>query len=126
MPGKKRRGHIRVLPSGTHQAIAYAGTYPLTREPRYLRGTAPTWDEAEVVLTDLLSQIDEERHPKTNITFGQALDQWLDVATGDWPLRKVSAAPASTRCGATPAGSDISGAPVSKGIRASDKQAAWA
>src|SRR5882757_4353219 len=81
MPGKKRRGHIRgPLPSGSYQAIAYAGVDPLTKKPRYLTKTAKTWDQADVELTELLSQIDEERHPKTNITFGQALDQWLDVA----------------------------------------------
>lgn len=82
MPGKKRRprGHIRDLPSGSFQAIAYAGVDPLTRKPRYLTETAKTYDAAEVALTRLLGQIDEERHPKTNITVGQALDQWLDVA----------------------------------------------
>ena len=50
MPGKKRRprGHIRELPSGSFQAIVYAGADPLTRKPRYLRETAKTYAAAEV------------------------------------------------------------------------------
>jgi integrase len=74
------RGHIRELPSGSFQAIVSAGTDPLTRKPRYLRETAKTYAAAEVLLTKLQAQVDDERHPKTNITLGQALDQWLDVA----------------------------------------------
>src|SRR6266496_1525862 len=82
MPGKKRRprGHVRELPSGSFQAIVYAGADPLTGKPRYLRETAKTYAAAEVALTKLKGQIDDERHPKTNITVGQAIDQWLDVA----------------------------------------------
>jgi integrase len=82
MPAKKRRprGHIRELPSGSYQAIAYVGADPLTGKPRYLRETAKTYAGAEVALTKLKGQIDDERHPRTNITFGQALTQWLDVA----------------------------------------------
>jgi hypothetical protein len=80
VPRKRQsRGHIEDLPSGSYRAVAHAGVDPLTRQPRYLKKTAATWDEAEVELTKLLNQIDEERHPKTNILFGQALDQWLDV-----------------------------------------------
>ena len=31
-------------------------------------------------MTKLQGQVDDERHPKTDITVNQALDQWLDVA----------------------------------------------
>jgi hypothetical protein len=31
------------------------------------------------VLTKLQSQVDDERHPKTNITVGQSIDKWLEV-----------------------------------------------
>jgi hypothetical protein len=49
MPGTKRRrrGHIRELPSGSLQAIVYAGTDPLTGRPRYLRETAAGHTAAE-------------------------------------------------------------------------------
>src|SRR2546430_966689 len=52
---------------------------------RHWRGALPqenclTWDAAQVTLTRLMSEIHEERHPKTNISVGQAIDQWLDVA----------------------------------------------
>jgi integrase len=82
MPPRKRRprGHVEQLPSGTFRAIAYAGVDPLTGKERYLKKTAPTWDAAQVTLTRLMSEIHEERHPKTNISVGQAIDQWLDVA----------------------------------------------
>lgn len=82
MPPKRSRprGHIRELPSGSFQAIVYAGPDPLTRKPRYLRQTAKTLAAAKVALTKLQGQVDDERHPKTDITVNQALDQWLDVA----------------------------------------------
>ena len=69
----------RELPSGSFQAIVYAGTDPLTGEERRLRETAPTYDQAELALTRLQSQVDEDRHPKSGITVGQAVAQWLDV-----------------------------------------------
>ena len=81
MPSRRRqRGHIRTLPSGSFQAIVYAGTDPLTGKERYLRETATTYDGAEQALTRLQGQVDEDRHPKTAITVRQAITQWLDVA----------------------------------------------
>ncbi len=67
------------LPSGSFQAIVYAGTDPLTGKERYLRETATTYDGAEQTLTRLQGQVDEDRHPKTAITVRQAITQWLDV-----------------------------------------------
>jgi hypothetical protein len=32
--GRRPRGHIRELPSGSFQVIVYAGTDPLTKKPR--------------------------------------------------------------------------------------------
>ena len=84
MPASKRRrprGHIRELPSGSFQVIVYAGTDPLTKKPRYLRETLKTYGAAEVVLTRLQGQVDQNRHPKTDITLGQAISRWLDIAT---------------------------------------------
>jgi integrase len=80
-PKRRPRGHIRQLPSGSFQAIVYAGTDPLTGKPHRLRETAITYAAAATALTRLQSQVDENRHPKSDITVGQAIAQWLDVAT---------------------------------------------
>jgi len=82
MPAPKRRhtrGHIRELPSGSFQVIVYAGTDPLTRKPRYIRETLKTHGAAEIALTRLQGQVDQNRHPKTDITLGQAISRWLEV-----------------------------------------------
>jgi hypothetical protein len=77
---RRTRGYIEELPSGSFRAVVYAGRDPLNNKRRYLRETANDYLAAQVALTRLQNQIDEERHPKTNITVGQAIDQWLDVA----------------------------------------------
>jgi len=77
---RRPRGHIRELRSGSFQAIVCAGIDPLTHKERYLRETAKTYAAAEIALTKLQSQVDEERHPKTNIKVGKAIDKWLEVA----------------------------------------------
>jgi len=74
------RGHIEQLPSGSYRVIVYAGTDPLTGKPRRLRETWPTYAEAEKGMTQLQRQVDEDQHPKSNITLPQAIEQWLDVA----------------------------------------------
>jgi integrase len=79
-PRRRARGHIRQLPSGSFQAIVYAGTDPLTRKPRYLRETAKTYSVAAETLTRLQSQVDQNRHPKSDITVRQAIAHWLDTA----------------------------------------------
>lgn len=60
--------------------MVYAGTDPLTGRQRYLRETCATYDQAKIALTRLQSQVDEDRHPKSGITVGQAVTQWLEVA----------------------------------------------
>ena len=77
---RRPRGHIRELPSGSFQVIAYAGTDPLTKKPRYIRETLKTYGTAEVALTRLQGQVDQNRHPKTDITLGQAISRWLEIA----------------------------------------------
>jgi integrase len=82
LPKRRRpRGHIRELPSGSFQVIVYAGTDPPTKKARYIRETLKTYGAAEVALTRLQGQVDQNRHPKTDITLGQAISRWLDVAT---------------------------------------------
>jgi len=58
----------------------YAGIDPLTGRQRYLKETAADEDEADVVLTRLLGRVDENRHPKSAITVGEAIRRWLEVA----------------------------------------------
>ena len=81
MPPRRRRprGHIEELPSGRFRAIVYAGIDPLTGKPRYLKETADSYSAADHVLTQLQSRVDENRHPKTAITVGQAIARWLEV-----------------------------------------------
>jgi integrase len=57
----------------------YAGIDPLTGKRRYLVETAASEKSANVALTKLQRQVDEDRHPKTAITVRQAITQWLDV-----------------------------------------------
>jgi integrase len=82
MPSRRRRtrGHIRELPSGSFQAIVYAGKDPLTGKERYERQTAKTYQAAEIALTKLQARVDEDRQPKSNLTVRQAIEQWLEVA----------------------------------------------
>lgn len=76
----KRRGHVEERPNGKFRAIAYAGFDQLTRRKRYLKKTADTPEQAEIELTKLLNQIDERRHPRSNVTVGEVIDSWLEVA----------------------------------------------
>ncbi len=77
--GRRPRGHIRELPSGSFQVIVYAGTDPLTKKSRYIRETLKTYGAAEVALTRLQGLVDQNRQPKTDITLGQAISRWLDI-----------------------------------------------
>src|SRR5262249_43651519 len=79
-PRKRHRGHIETLPSGSYRAVVYAGTDPLTHRPRYLRETAKDYSLAQAALTRLQHQVDEDMPPKSAITVGQAIAQWLEVA----------------------------------------------
>ncbi len=58
----------------------YAGLDPLTRKKRYLLQTAPTYDAAQKAATQLQRQVDEDQHPKSNITVREAIEQWIEVA----------------------------------------------
>jgi hypothetical protein len=82
VPPKKRRprGHIEQLASGSWRVHVYAGVDPLTGRERRLRATVRDQKSAEAALTKLLGEVDEDRHPKSNITVKQAVDHWFDVA----------------------------------------------
>lgn len=66
MPPRKRRprGHIAQLPSGSWRAVVYAGVDPLTGKQRQLRDTATTYEAAEIALTKLQRQVDEDRRTR--------------------------------------------------------------
>lgn len=51
----------------------------LTGHRRNLHETVSTNPEAEVALTKLQRQVDENKHPRSAITLAEAIDQWLDV-----------------------------------------------
>src|SRR3954454_5549542 len=76
----RRRGYLEQLPSGSVRAVVFVGTDLLTGRPRYLRETNRTAGEAEVALTKLLRQVDQQQHPKSAITVREATQQWLEVA----------------------------------------------
>jgi tRNA A37 N6-isopentenylltransferase MiaA len=76
----RHRGYIKQRSNGIYRAVVYAGTDPVTGEPRRLRAKATTEKAARVELTRLLSQVDEQRHPRADITVDQAIARWLEVA----------------------------------------------
>ncbi len=78
--GRRSRGYIEELPSEHYRAVVYAGRDPLTNKRRYLRETATTYAAAELALTRMQAQVDENRHPKTAITLNQAIARWLEIA----------------------------------------------
>ncbi len=75
-----RRGYIEQLPSGSYRAVVYAGVDPVTQRLRYLRETRKTYAEAEVELTRLQREVDQDKHPKSAITVAEAVEQWMSVA----------------------------------------------
>jgi integrase len=81
-PKPVQRGRIR--PNGFgYQASVYAGLDPLTKKKIYVYEQASTLPEAEKARTKLLHQVDEQRHPKREVTLGFLLDRWLGVAELD-------------------------------------------
>ena len=74
------RGHIEERPNGTFRAVVYAGKDPHTGRDRYLKKTAPDEKQAQVALSALLNQVDEQRHPRSGITVRQVIAKWFDVA----------------------------------------------
>jgi integrase len=60
--------------------VVYAGTDPLTGKARRLKEAAPDWNTAQAALTRLQRQVDERQHPRTSVTVGQVVSQWLEVA----------------------------------------------
>jgi hypothetical protein len=57
----------------------YAGVDPLTGKNHYLGETVETRRDAQRSRTRLLSQVDENRNPRTRATLNQLLDRYLEV-----------------------------------------------
>ncbi|MER5938637.1 tyrosine-type recombinase/integrase [Streptomyces sp. NPDC001928] len=79
---RRQRGSIRPNGSG-FQVRVYAGRDSLTKKDIYLHEQADTDVEAEKARTKLLHQVDENRHPQTQVTMSFLLDRWLGVAELD-------------------------------------------
>lgn len=77
---RRPRGTIDELPSGRFRARVHAGADPLTKKRRDLSEITETYEQARVALTRLQNQVDERRHPRSNVTVGQVIEQWLEVA----------------------------------------------
>ena len=73
-----QRGHIEKH-RGKYRAIVSAGTDPLTGKRRFLKKTCDTEKQAQVELTRLLNQVDEQRHPRTKILVRQLVEKWFEV-----------------------------------------------
>jgi len=82
-PGKRARGEIETLPSGSLRVRVYAGIDPVSKKKHYLVETIPAGPkaakEAERVRTRLLNQVDERRAPRTRATVNQLMDRYLNV-----------------------------------------------
>ena len=61
----------------------YAGRDPLTDRERYLKKTVDDEKQAEAALTKLLNQVDEQRHPRTQVTVRQVIAKWFEVVVDE-------------------------------------------
>lgn len=66
----RRRGN-------SFHVVVYAGQDPLTGRTLYLRESTTDEAEARRILRRLSSQIDEQRHARTNASFRVAMEAWL-------------------------------------------------
>ena len=93
-PGRQRsRGAIDQLQSGALRVRVYAGTDPVTGRRRDLVEVIPPGPKAarlaEAARTRLLSQVDEQRQPRTNSTVNQLLDQHFEMSTWERSTRET-------------------------------------
>lgn len=78
------RGNIEQLPSGSLRVRVYAGKDILTGGDLYLKRTIPpgpdAWDTAEEAREELVREVEQGRHPRTNATVSQLVDRHLQTA----------------------------------------------
>jgi len=81
--GKRQRGEIHKLPSGSLRVRVYAGIDPVTGKKHHLTEVIPGGLRAdklaEKARTRLLAQVDERRNPRTRATVNQMLDRHLEM-----------------------------------------------
>ena len=81
--GRRSRGSVETLPSGSIRVKVYAGIDPVSKKRHYLDEVIPAGPkaakEAEKARTRLLAQVDERRNPRTRATVDQMLDRYLSV-----------------------------------------------
>jgi hypothetical protein len=77
---RRTRGYVEQRSSGQWRAVVYAGVDPLTGRERRIRESAPTRKAAQAALSRLQTQVDERRHPRSGVTVGGLLEQWMEVA----------------------------------------------
>ncbi|MBE1467587.1 GntR family transcriptional regulator [Kibdelosporangium phytohabitans] len=79
--GKRERGSIDRLPSGSLRVRVYTGTDPITHREHYITETIKSgpkaWDLAEQKRTEILRQLDLKQHARTNATVSQLMDEYL-------------------------------------------------
>ncbi|MDQ6874935.1 MAG: site-specific integrase [Actinomycetota bacterium] len=89
----RSRGAIDRLPSGALRVRVYAGVDPLTKGRYYLTEVVPGGPganrEAEKVRTRLLSQVDEQRNPRTRATVNQMMDRYLEMLDVERTTRRA-------------------------------------
>jgi hypothetical protein len=76
--GKRQRGSIRKR-GNSYLVEVYPGVDPLTGLRRYLNGSSTDEKEALRILTQLVAEVDQQRHARTHATLGYAIDEWLRV-----------------------------------------------
>jgi len=83
----RARGYIEQRASGQWRAVVYAGVDPITGQEHRLRESAPTKKAAQAALSRLQTEVDEKRHPRTGVTMGELLDQWMEVSRHEQSTR---------------------------------------
>jgi site-specific recombinase XerD len=73
---RRQRGTIRRR-GNSLQVTVYAGLDPLTGKRMFLSESTTEPAEAERIRRRLVAQVDDERGPKTNASFGVALNAWM-------------------------------------------------
>jgi hypothetical protein len=89
---KRQPGNDEILRSGSIRVRVYARIDPVTNIARYLRETVPAGPnqqkEVERVRAEFVAQVRAERHPRTDATVQQLIEQHLKDAKLGFKTRK--------------------------------------
>jgi integrase len=75
---RRQRGTIRQR-GQSFQVTVYAGLDPLTGKRMFVSESTADAAEAERIRKRLVAQVDDQRGPRTSVTFGKALTAWLRI-----------------------------------------------